>query len=75
MPVVYFGMFTDEGNRAVEQLVLIAKYHQWTWPQTYAALGQLAESDYDRFGEAMDTAVREYVYDACGFKTEFYFAV
>jgi hypothetical protein len=32
----------------------------------------LAKNDYSKFGEAMDTEVREAVYSACGFTSDFY---
>jgi hypothetical protein len=35
-------------------------------------LGNLAASDRAKFGEALDTVVREMVYDACNFTEEFY---
>ena len=58
----YFGMFTDEGNNAV---AFIVDYHRsWNndWPTVYKNLQDLAKSDPERYGEAMDTAVREMVY-------------
>ena len=42
------------------------------WPTVYKNLLDLANSDYNKYGEAMDTMVREIVYDALGFETEFY---
>ena len=70
--VPYFGMFTDEGNAAVGMIVEMAKKKGWDWNRTYAELCVLANSDAQLYGEAPDTAVREYVYDACGFETAFY---
>jgi len=67
-----FGMFTDEGNNAV---AFIVDYHRaWnnSWPVVLQSLRDLADSDYERYGEAMDTAVREAVYDACRFTSDFY---
>ena len=54
----YFGMFTDEGNNA--------------WDTVYQNLQDLAKSDPTKYGEAMDTVVREMVYDACQFTSDFY---
>jgi len=68
----YFGMFTPEGNALVEKLVEIALVKGWDWNRTYAELCVLAYSDAQLYGEATDTAVRERVYDACGFDTPFY---
>jgi hypothetical protein len=68
-----FGMFSDEGNEAVADIVIAAKFHNHSWAWAYAKLRELAK-DKD-FGEAMDTMVRELVYDAIGArqrKEEFY---
>ncbi len=67
-----FAMFTPEGNAAVAKIVETAKKSGWDWPRTYSELCVLAYSDAQLFGEATDTAVREMVYDACGFETNFY---
>lgn len=66
-----FGMFTEDGNTEIAAIVDVAKKLHLTWPETYNLLSKLAELP--EFGEAMDTVVREMVYDACGFDTEFYF--
>ena len=66
----YYSMFTHEGNQRVHDIVQQARAEGWDWPQTYEALEALARDK--RFGEATDTAVREYVYSRCGFSTEFY---
>lgn len=59
-----YGMYSDLGNAAVGAIVVSAKANNMTWAQTLRALRALAEQD--QFGEAMDTAVREYVYHAVG---------
>ena len=59
-----YGMYTDTGNHAVQGIVIAARVHNLTWAQTLQALRKLAE--HDAFGEAMDTMVRECVYDALG---------
>ena len=67
---IYYGMFTDAGNQEVAAIVEHAKAKQLTWEQTYKLLSQLAMvSDY---AEAMDTMVREMVYDAIGADGPFY---
>jgi hypothetical protein len=66
----YYGMFTEAGNQAIDGLVVVAKALELTWPQVYSALRILADNP--KFREATDTAVREYVYDACGFDSKFY---
>ena len=70
--MTYFAMFTPEGNAAVAKLVEMAKAKGWDWPRTMSELYVLADSDAQLYGEATDTAVREAVYDACGFETNFY---
>ena len=65
-----YAMFTDLGNAAVHAVVVSARENKLTWPQTYRALNALAEQT--AFSEATDTAVRECVYSALGFRTPFY---
>ena len=65
-----YAMFTELGNAAVHAVVVSARENKLTWPQTYRALNALAEQA--EFGEATDTAVRECVYSALGFRTPFY---
>jgi hypothetical protein len=65
-----YAMFTDLGNAAVHALVESARKNKLTWPETYRALCALSEQE--EFGEATDTAVRECVYSALGFRTPFY---
>jgi hypothetical protein len=66
----YFGMFSDVGNDLIAEIVDNAKIKRLTWPETYSLLCQLAKEP--TYGEATDTMVREIVYDACGFKSDFY---
>ena len=61
---VYYGMFTDFGNDAVDAIVRTAKVLKLNWSQVVAELESLAERFPEDFGEATDTAVREYVYEA-----------
>lgn len=65
-----YAMFTEEGNAAVDALVTCAKLLELDWPETFAALRRIAKNP--KFAEATDTEVREAVYNACGFKSEFY---
>lgn len=62
-----YAMYTDIGNAGVHAVVEAARANQLNWAQTLRALRQLSESNEEVFGEAMDTAVRECVYDALGF--------
>ncbi len=68
--MTYFAMFTDAGNAAVAEIVKTAKEKNLCWLETYQELCNL--SRVAAFAEATDTAVRECVYDACGFETDFY---
>ena len=67
-----YSMFSDFGNDAVDAIVRSAKVLNLTWPQVYKELESLANRFPNDFGEAMDTAVRECVYDKLGFNTNFY---
>ena len=68
----YFGMFTTEGNHAVSLIVEFAKTSGAEWENVLPMLNNLAASDRAKFGEANDTVVREMVYDACCFTSDFY---
>ena len=69
---MYFGMFTTEGNQKVAAIVEFAKANGAEWENVLPMLGNLAQSDRAKFGEALDTVVREMVYDACAFTSDFY---
>ena len=69
----YYGMFSDEGNEAVAQIVERGLLENRAWLEVYQDLVRLAESDRDRFGEALDTVVRDMAYEALGrFNENFY---
>jgi hypothetical protein len=59
-----FGMFTEQGNRLVAQIVKNAIAKELDWPEVHAQLHELAK--HDAYGEATDTAVREVVWWAIG---------
>lgn len=63
---VSYGMFTEAGDQAVDRIVRAARRNNWTWKETYQVLYELSD-DYDRYGEALDTVVREAVYTALGY--------
>jgi hypothetical protein len=65
-----YAMYTELGNAGVHAIVVAARANQLTWTQVVNALRQLSDSNEDVFGEAMDTAVRECVYDALGFRAK-----
>ena len=67
-----YGMFSDEGNKQIADIIEFHRSYKSTWPVVYQNLRDLADSDYTKFGEAMDTEVRECVYIALGFKEDFY---
>ena len=62
-----YGMFTPEGNAAVGAIVLASKTLSLSFNEVANLLEKLAESNFDKFGEATDTAVREEVYYELGF--------
>jgi len=68
--VAYYGMFTDAGNAAVHSIVQGAISNDLTWLEVYQCLVYLAENP--DFAEALDTVVREMVYDAVGCTGDFY---
>ncbi len=70
--MTYYGMFTDEGNAKVSAIVEFAKANDAQWENVLPMLSNLAASDPAKFGEALDTMVREMVYDACNFTSDFY---
>ena len=70
MTQVSYGMFSDFGDDAVHAIVRQARTLKMTWPQVYKELENLSKRK--DFEEAMDTDVREQVYSALGFKTNFY---
>ena len=67
-----YSMYTGFGNDAVDAIVRSAKVLKMDWPQVLQELRSLADRFPEDFGEATDTSVRECVYDALGFKTDFY---
>ena len=65
-----YGMFSDEGNNAVRLIVQNAQVNNLRWIDVYRELQDL--STLEGYEEAMDTEVREIVYDALAFKDNFY---
>ena len=65
-----YGMFTDTGNQKVAVIVDFASKYHLGWQEVMPMLRNLA--DQDGFGEAMDTVVREAVYEALMLTTDFY---
>ena len=67
-----YSMYTGFGDDAVDAIVRSAKVLKMDWPTVLGELQSLADRFPEDFGEATDTSVRECVYDALGFKTDFY---
>ena len=59
MKTPYYGMFTDEGNVAVHNIVTTAHLLNISWIEVVGMLDKL--SKVEGFGEANDTAVYEAV--------------
>jgi hypothetical protein len=65
-----YGMFTEHGNNAIRLLIQNAQVNNLRWIDVYRELQDL--STLEGYEEAMDTEVREIVYDALCYKDEFY---
>lgn len=59
---MYYGMFTEKGNQIVDGIVIAAKEFGWSFEYVLKILTDLASVE--GLEEAMDTAVKEYVYEA-----------
>jgi len=66
----YYGMYTDAGNAAVNSIVQGAISNDLNWPEIYDSLVELSHCE--DFEEALDTVVRELVYDAAGCTGDFF---
>ena len=62
MSAPYYGMFTDEGNVAVHEIVAVAYRINISWQVVMQMLEKL--SNVKGFEEATDTAVRDAVWYA-----------
>jgi len=68
-----YGMFSEEGNQAVHEIVQRGISNDSSWLEVYQDLVLLAESNSDLYGEALDTAVRDCAYGVLGkLKENFY---
>lgn len=61
-----YGMYTSEGNIAVAGIVEYSRQHNLSWKTVYQNLVDLSKYDPEKYGEALDTDVRECVYYAIG---------
>ena len=67
-----YAMYTDQGDVVADRIVELAKAAGLNWSQTYMIMLLIADQKPDQYGELMDTAVREVIYDRCKFTTDFY---
>jgi hypothetical protein len=72
MNIPDYSMFSDRGNLAVHGIVVAARQDRLNWSEVYASLTRLARQYPEECGEALDTSVRECVYDALEFTESFY---
>ena len=67
-----YAMYTDQGDVVADRIVELTKAAGLDWTQTLSIMRFIADQNPDQYGELMDTAVREVIYDRCKFTTEFY---
>lgn len=67
-----YSMYTDQGDVVADKIVALSKAAGLNWSQTYKVMALIAEMKSEEYGELMDTAVREVIYDRCKFTTDFY---
>ena len=67
-----FAMYTDQGDVVAGKIVELAKAAGLNWTQTLSVMRFVADQKSEEYGELMDTAVREVIYDRCKFTTDFY---
>ena len=72
LPTNDFAMFTDQGDLVAEKIVELRFAAGLTWAQTLKVLELRAKMKSEDYGEILDTAVREEIYDRCEFTTDFY---
>lgn len=60
--MINYGMFTDEGNRVIDGIVIFAKEYNYSWKCVLDVLAKISEVE--GYEEAMDTVVRESVYES-----------
>lgn len=67
-----YAMYTDQGDVVADKIVELAQAAGLNWTQTLSVMRFVADQKQDEYGELMDTAVREVIYDRCKFTTDFY---
>lgn len=67
-----YAMYTDQGDVVAGKIVELSKAAGLNWAQTYQLMQLISKQKSEEYGELMDTAVREVIYDRCNFTTNFY---
>ena len=67
-----YAMYTDQGDVVADKIVALSQAAGLDWTQTLSIMRFIADQNPDQYGELMDTAVREVIYDRCKFTTDFY---
>ena len=67
-----YAMFTDQGNVVADQIVALRFAAGLNWAETLKIMEFVAKIKSEEYGEILDTAVREEIYDRCEFTTDFY---
>lgn len=67
-----YAMYTDQGDVVADKIVALSQAAGLNWNQTYQVMRLIADQKQEQYGELMDTAVREVIYDRCKFTTDFY---
>jgi enamine deaminase RidA (YjgF/YER057c/UK114 family) len=67
-----YAMYTDQGDVVADKIVALSQAAGLNWTQTLSIMRFIADQNPDQYGELMDTAVREVIYDRCKFTTDFY---
>jgi hypothetical protein len=67
-----YAMFTDQGNVVADRIVALRFAAGLDWAQTLRVMELMAKMKSEEYGEILDTAVREEIYERCEFTTDFY---
>ena len=67
-----YAMYSDQGDVVADKIVALSQAAGLNWTQTLSIMRFIADQNPDQYGELMDTAVREVIYDRCKFTTDFY---
>jgi enamine deaminase RidA (YjgF/YER057c/UK114 family) len=67
-----YSMYTDQGDVVADKIVALSQAAGLNWTQTLSIMRFIADQNPDQYGELMDTAVREIIYDRREYTTDFY---